>query len=213
MPQIVARLEARIVSLEAIQRALIDDGASMVALARQLCHGAIRQGVSVAAQTGSRELMVRGGTMSAFRRVGDASERLESHTFGPAIASPLTFLIVAGDGVLTADDGLPAVAREVPASVAAVAGLSGNDALVTPHPATYRVDTLAVCPTGDRVDWVLLLGAPTEARTMAAAADVEAPQVAEQDAESMFPVARIVSRHMTRGLSLVEIVAPRLNRR
>lgn len=206
---------AELLALEKLAPQLISDVANMVALMKGLLNGALRAGGSVSCKAGSRKLYTTGGYMSKFvARPDGTSEVFVALNFTGSAELPQAFMVVAGPQAVTHPDGTPMVVDTIPDALAAVAAGAGTDATVTPTHGTYRVDTLALAPdVNSPGEWFLILGRPTEARSLAAAGAIDAPQVPAMAADALFPVARITTRVGSKGISQIEIIAPRLGGR
>jgi hypothetical protein len=191
---------------------LAADVANLIELNRSAWHGAIRRGVHLARRPGTRSLFVSGGTICTFEDLPNGAIRASNRTFTRSASKPVPFMVVAGPQAVVHEDGTPMVVREVPDAMAAVGGVPGTDALVTPARGTYRVDLLALAVDAEGVvEWFLILGAPSDARTLAASCDLETPAIPAGFEGDVWPIARVTTRNGSPGIAAAEVVAPRIS--
>ena len=193
----LATLEER---LETLQRT----NATLVALQKATSHGAIRSGLRLRTQRGSRQLELEGGQLIAF--VKDAQGDYEAKSCPVVAPSPLSFRIVSGHHVVSAASKIPELC-------------AGADGETVPQPqGTYKVDLLFVIPDDETdvgsqpaIGWYLALGAPTEVNREADVDDIPSPPLPAADGVGCLPLYRIITRAGNRGITRTVQVANRVN--
>lgn len=206
LERLLEQQAAREARLGAVVETLLADQVTTVRFLRGLSHGAIRRGISVTTKPGARQLYASGGVVTLF----SADDRVVNRTIMSEASTPLAFACVAGDAMVLDQQGRPVRTREVP-RLAAVPGVPGAAALVSPPPDTYRVDLLAVAPEDDGVLWLLFLGAPSTVTDRGAAAALATPAIPADMRDVVLPIARVTTSAAHKGIASVEVVAPRFN--
>lgn len=198
-----------ILDVEAGLRVVIDalrrldrDRATTTSLLRSLMHGAIAEGLRLSAAKGSRHLHMSGGVAIIFDRDEGGGYAVNRYTI--PVLNPLRYYVAAGatliaDGLHTA---LPGVC----------AGEAPGEAVAWPAK-TYRVDTLALIPSGEDPvpEWYLFLGSPTDVRSVTDVPNIQTPSVPAEYAGEVLPLYRITSRQGDKGIWGIDQIANRIN--